>query len=141
MQIGYNTNGLTGVDAVAAIELLHSIGYAGVALTLDHALLNPFADDLDSQVDAAAERVSTAADTTDSVQQPNVIARMRLKHVVVAKHRTTTKHLTMARAVIVGETEHLQAHRYRCIGDNGSMAACPNDDDRQDHGSIASSTT
>src|SRR5450631_2321048 len=50
MILGYNTNGLTGVDAVQAVELLHSIGYQGIAITLDHGLLNPFADDLNDQL-------------------------------------------------------------------------------------------
>jgi L-ribulose-5-phosphate 3-epimerase len=44
--LGYNTNGFTGVDAVQAIEMLNSIGYRGIAITLDHGLLNPFAVDL-----------------------------------------------------------------------------------------------
>jgi L-ribulose-5-phosphate 3-epimerase len=57
MILGYNTNGLTGVDAVQAIELLHSIGYQGVAITLDHGLLNPFAVDRNAQLEHTAARL------------------------------------------------------------------------------------
>jgi len=53
--LGYNTNGLSDVDAVAAIETLSAIGYRGVALSLDHGLLNPF------QATLAAEQARTAA--------------------------------------------------------------------------------
>lgn len=42
MLLGYNTNGLSGVDAVQAIELVQSIGYQGIAITLDRGLLNPY---------------------------------------------------------------------------------------------------
>lgn len=57
MLLGYNTNGLANVDAVAAIELLHSIGYRGIGLTLDHGLLNPYAPDFEEQLARAAERL------------------------------------------------------------------------------------
>jgi L-ribulose-5-phosphate 3-epimerase len=42
MFLGYNTNGLSGVDVVQAIDLLRSIGYQGIAITLDRGLLNPY---------------------------------------------------------------------------------------------------
>jgi hypothetical protein len=50
MLLGYNTNGLTDVDAIQAIDLVHSIGYDGIALSLDRGLLNPFAADFDEQL-------------------------------------------------------------------------------------------
>lgn len=43
MYLGYNTNGLAHHDPFDAVELLAEIGYRGVALTLDHGPLNPFA--------------------------------------------------------------------------------------------------
>lgn len=43
MYFGYNTNGLAHHDPFDAVELLAEIGYRGVALTLDHGPLNPFA--------------------------------------------------------------------------------------------------
>jgi L-ribulose-5-phosphate 3-epimerase len=42
MLLGYNTNGLSGVDVTQTIELLRSIGYQGIAITLDRGLLNPY---------------------------------------------------------------------------------------------------
>ncbi len=57
MLLGYNTNGLADVDAVQAIELVHSIGYRGIALSLDRRLLNPFAADFDAQLQQAAGRL------------------------------------------------------------------------------------
>jgi len=44
MRIGYNTNGLAHHSLPAAIELLASLGYESVAITLDHAALNPYDD-------------------------------------------------------------------------------------------------
>ena len=46
MILAYNTNGFAHHDPAAAIELLAEIGYLGVGLTIDHGLLNPYADDL-----------------------------------------------------------------------------------------------
>jgi sugar phosphate isomerase/epimerase len=54
--LGYNTNGLAHHDLVQAIELLASIGYRGVAITLDHGALNPF----DLQLLRQIERVKEA---------------------------------------------------------------------------------
>ena len=50
MFLGYNTNGLAHHDLTSAVELLASIGYGGVAITLDHHVLNPFAGDLQSEI-------------------------------------------------------------------------------------------
>jgi len=57
MLLGYNTNGLTDVDAVQAIDLVHSVGYRGIALTLDRGLLNPFAADFDQLLRRTADRL------------------------------------------------------------------------------------
>ena len=51
MRLGYNTNGFAHHDPAAALELLAEIGYRSVALTLDHALLNPYGEDLAGEVD------------------------------------------------------------------------------------------
>jgi sugar phosphate isomerase/epimerase len=50
MQIGYNTNGLAHHSLPAAIELLADTGYRSVAITLDHATLNPFDPHLDREL-------------------------------------------------------------------------------------------
>ncbi|MEN6457370.1 MAG: sugar phosphate isomerase/epimerase family protein [Thermoguttaceae bacterium] len=41
MYLGYNTNGLAHHDLLDAVELLHEIGYRGVAVTIDHGVLSP----------------------------------------------------------------------------------------------------
>ncbi|MCE5269529.1 MAG: sugar phosphate isomerase/epimerase [Planctomycetaceae bacterium] len=41
MYLGYNTNGLAHHDLFDAVELLHEIGYRGVAITIDHNVLSP----------------------------------------------------------------------------------------------------
>jgi L-ribulose-5-phosphate 3-epimerase len=48
--LGYNTNGLAHHDLAEAIGLLADIGYQGVAVTLDHAALNPYDDRTDVQL-------------------------------------------------------------------------------------------
>ena len=42
MLLGYNTNGLAHHDCFEAIELLASLGYQSVAITIDHGTLNPY---------------------------------------------------------------------------------------------------
>lgn len=42
MLLGYNTNGLAHHSLPAALELISEIGYRSVAVTLDHASLNPY---------------------------------------------------------------------------------------------------
>jgi len=49
--LGYNTNGLAHHDLVDAIELLAKIGYQGVAISIDHAALNPYDDRTDIQLE------------------------------------------------------------------------------------------
>ncbi|MEX2026910.1 MAG: sugar phosphate isomerase/epimerase family protein [Pirellulaceae bacterium] len=50
MFLGYNTNGLAHHDPFQAILLLADAGYRGVALTLDHGPLDPFASDWAEQL-------------------------------------------------------------------------------------------
>ena len=57
LQLGYVTNGLADFDAVHAIDLLHEIGYAGVGLSLDTNLLNPFAPSLELEIERVHERL------------------------------------------------------------------------------------
>jgi len=52
MFLGYNTNGLAHHDVFEGVALLAEIGYKSVAITLDHAALNPYAGDIRPQVDA-----------------------------------------------------------------------------------------
>jgi L-ribulose-5-phosphate 3-epimerase len=50
MLLGYNTNGLAHHDPEGGLRLLAELGYASVAVTLDHGWLNPFAADHATQV-------------------------------------------------------------------------------------------
>jgi sugar phosphate isomerase/epimerase len=45
MYLGYNTNGFAHHSLEDTLAILTELGYRGVALTLDHHVLNPFADD------------------------------------------------------------------------------------------------
>jgi sugar phosphate isomerase/epimerase len=54
MLLGYNTNGLAHHSLPAAIELLAGLGYRSVAITLDHATLNPFDPHCDRQLQETA---------------------------------------------------------------------------------------
>lgn len=58
MRIGYNTNGLTHHSLPAAIELLADLGYQSVAISLDHACLNPYDSQHRQQLDATAQLLS-----------------------------------------------------------------------------------
>lgn len=53
MRIGYNTNGLAHHSLTAAIELLAGIGYRSVAITIDHAVLNPYGKHFELEVHEA----------------------------------------------------------------------------------------
>ncbi len=51
MYLGYNTNGLAHHDPLQAIELIAELGYEGIAITIDHRWLNPFAADFEHQLE------------------------------------------------------------------------------------------
>lgn len=50
MLLGYNTNGFAHHRLEDAVEILVEVGYRAVGLTIDHHLLNPYADDLQKQI-------------------------------------------------------------------------------------------
>ena len=57
LRYGYGTNGLTSHRLEDAIDLLADLGYDGVALTLDHLHLDPFAHDLPARAAAVRRRL------------------------------------------------------------------------------------
>jgi sugar phosphate isomerase/epimerase len=56
--LGYGTNGFSNHCLDDALAVIADLGYTGVALTLDHDHLDPFAEDLAWQVDHVAARLS-----------------------------------------------------------------------------------
>ena len=59
MVLSYNTNGLAHHDLVEAIRLVADIGYQGIAITLDHAALNPYDERTGTQLDLVAQLLAT----------------------------------------------------------------------------------
>lgn len=57
MRLGYNTNGFAHHDPLDAIDVLHDIGYASVALTVDHHLLCPRDRATNAQLNAIRARL------------------------------------------------------------------------------------
>ncbi|MEV4619878.1 sugar phosphate isomerase/epimerase family protein [Asanoa sp. NPDC049573] len=57
MRFGYGTNGFANHRLDDALAVIADLGYAGVALTLDHDHLDPFAPGLPARVDAVAARL------------------------------------------------------------------------------------
>ncbi len=58
MRLAYNTNGLAHHDLIAAIDLLTTIGYQGIGITLDHGVLNPFESHFEDQLGRVSESLA-----------------------------------------------------------------------------------
>lgn len=59
LRFGYGTNGFANHRLDDALALLADLGYQGVALTLDHCHLDPYAPGLARRVDAVSRRLAT----------------------------------------------------------------------------------
>ncbi len=57
MRLGYNTNGLAHHSLPEALELLASVGYQSVAITIDHAALNPYDPQHERQLEATRRQL------------------------------------------------------------------------------------
>src|SRR5690606_31734641 len=57
MRLGYNTNGLADHDIESAIEIVGSLGYTAIGITLDHHTLNPFGPRLEEELERVADRL------------------------------------------------------------------------------------
>ena len=55
MHLGYNTNGLAHHSLPTAIELLAELGYHSVAITLDHACLDPYGEHFQRELSETGE--------------------------------------------------------------------------------------
>lgn len=58
LRFGYGTNGFTQHRLADVLVILADLGYDGVALTLDHVHLDPYADDLSRRVDVLARQLA-----------------------------------------------------------------------------------
>lgn len=58
LRFGYGTNGFSNHRLADALAVLADLGYDGVALTLDHGHLNPYARNAARRVGAVAERLA-----------------------------------------------------------------------------------
>ncbi|MGI5459320.1 sugar phosphate isomerase/epimerase family protein [Streptomyces sp. CA-249302] len=58
LRFGYGTNGFTQHRLDAVLGILADLGYDGVALTLDHIHLDPYADDLSQRLTALARSLN-----------------------------------------------------------------------------------
>ena len=50
MRLGYSTNSIGDIAPHEALGLLRDLGYESLAITLDHHLLDPFAESLATEI-------------------------------------------------------------------------------------------
>src|SRR5437899_1092059 len=100
MFLGYNTNGFAHHPLEDAIQILKTLGYGGVAITLDHYALNPFTADPEEL--AAVEKMLRTWDLRSAIETG---ARFLLSP--WDKHQPT----------LISPTEFLRQIRFRFLHD------------------------
>jgi sugar phosphate isomerase/epimerase len=83
MRLGFSTNSIADIDPLTAVPTLRDLGYASLAITLDHHTIDPFAADLPDRT-ARWRKALAAADLACVVETG---ARHLLDHAV--KHEPT----------------------------------------------------
>ena len=58
MKLGYNTNGFAHHPLPDAIDIIGKLGYESIAITLDYHALNPWDDDIDSQISMVRKKLN-----------------------------------------------------------------------------------
>ncbi len=80
MRLGYNTNGLAFHRWSDGLELLADIGYESVAITLDHACLDPYAAGLAHEIDRMAALLSRLGLTSVIETGARFLLNPKVKH-------------------------------------------------------------
>lgn len=58
-KLGYNTNGFASHSLLSAIDIIGSLGYDAIAITIDHHALNPWDDRLEDQISLVKTHLNT----------------------------------------------------------------------------------
>lgn len=103
MRFGYGTNGFANHRLDDALAVIADLGYEGVALTLDHAHLDPFAPDLAARTAAVARRLAELGLATVIETGARYLLDPRRKHepTLLAEDRAL-RHRFLRLAVDVG---------------------------------------
>jgi L-ribulose-5-phosphate 3-epimerase len=107
MLLGYNTNGFAHHDPAAALGLLAEIGYRSVALTLDHAVLNPYGENPTGDVD----------------RYRRLLARLGLRSVIETGARFLLDPRTKHEPTLVSPRADQRAHRIDFLQRSIDLAA------------------
>ncbi|GAA4974682.1 sugar phosphate isomerase/epimerase family protein [Actinoplanes utahensis] len=100
---GYGTNGFANHRLTDALRVLADLGYEGVALTLDHCHLDPFAPDLGRRVAATADLLRDLGLAVVIETGARYLLDPREKHAPTLLHDERAKRLDFLRhAVAIG---------------------------------------
>jgi sugar phosphate isomerase/epimerase len=103
LRFGYGTNGFANHRLTDALAVLADLGYEGVALTLDHHHLDPYADGLSRQVAATAARLDELGLAVVVETGARYLLDPRRKHAPTLMHDERRLRLDfLCRAVAIG---------------------------------------